>query len=188
MAKKLIHGVGINDSGYAVRGRSPSPACDFYKTWKSVITRCYSQSYHETNPTYRGCKVGDSWLKFSNFKRWMERQDWHGKELDKDLLGDGKLYSPKTCVFVSPAVNMFVVRGVGILPCGVTKLSSTGKYQSQVRMVGGARKYLGCFYTPEEAHQAWRKAKRELCLELIKLQTCPRTRRGLRRWMCHNLN
>jgi hypothetical protein len=39
-------------------------------------------------------------------------------------------------------------------------------YKAQVRAGSGTRKYLGLFSTPEEAHQAWLKAKLELAKEL----------------------
>lgn len=109
-------------------------------------------------------------------------QDWQGKELDKDLLGDGKLYSPETCIFVSHAVNMFTTDSGatrGEWPIGVYKFRNRFVAQCE----GATPCYQGTFDTPEEAHQAWRKAKRSLCKELIKTQTCPRTIKGLRRYM-----
>ena len=60
------------------------------------------------SPTYKGCSVSEEWLRFSNFKRWMEKQDWDGKQLDKDILFEGnKVYSAETCVFVTSVVNSF---------------------------------------------------------------------------------
>ena len=49
---------------------------------------------------------------------------------------------------------------LGIL--GVCKLGS-GKYQAQI-VVGGEKKYLKCWDTPELAHQAYLTAKRKLHL------------------------
>jgi hypothetical protein len=106
----------------------------------------------------------------------MEKQDWQGKQLDKDLLGDGKLYSPKTCVFVSSRVNKFTNRSR--LNCGVSWRKRDSNYEAKL-----SDRHLGCFDTQEEAHQAWRKAKKALCQELINIQTCPRTKRGLRKYM-----
>lgn len=106
--KKLIHGVGINDAGYNIsistrlpNGRRQEQRCPYYKRWVNMLTRCYSKAEQARNPCYIGCVVCPEWLTFSNFKRWMEQQDWKGKELDKDKHGDGKLYSPTTCEFLT---------------------------------------------------------------------------------------
>ena len=75
-----------------------------------MLARCYSAKFQEHCPTYTGCTVAEDWLKFSNFKDWMEKQQWEGKQLDKDILFEGnKVYGPDTCVFVSPMVNTFTI-------------------------------------------------------------------------------
>jgi len=39
----------------------------------------------------------------------MERQDWEGKHLDKDILIPGnKIYSPDRCIFVSSLINLLI--------------------------------------------------------------------------------
>ena len=108
-----VYGVGTNDAGYAiqvmesVRGANGKPKqriiwfCPFYRRWVHMLERCYSERYQEKKPTYIGCTVCEEWLRFSNFKSWMETQDWEGKHLDKDLLVEGnKIYSPDTCILV----------------------------------------------------------------------------------------
>jgi hypothetical protein len=108
----------------------------------------------------------------------MEQQDWEGKQLDKDLLFfDNKSYSPTTCVFVSKRINVFLIESDasrGELPIGVYYMKKkddmvnerSKPYLAQVRDGTGTQKYLGTFATPEEAHQAWLKAKIELAKEL----------------------
>lgn len=120
----IVFGVGVNDADYSVReglyenGRLVySWVCPFYQTWLNMLSRCYSARMQERSPTYRGCEVCDKWLTFSNFKAGMELQDWVGNELDKDLFGDGKLYSPETCCFISKNMNLLISsyrRGVGV--------------------------------------------------------------------------
>ena len=40
----------------------------------------------------------------------MEQQDYIGKVLDKDLKVTGnKIYSPETCLFISPKVNGYLI-------------------------------------------------------------------------------
>ena len=94
--RKLVCGVGINDADYAVvewetigyvNGKQNQKRvweCPYYKVWGSMLKRCYSDKYQERYQTYKGCTVSEEWLTFSNFKNWMEKQDWEGKHLDKE--------------------------------------------------------------------------------------------------------
>ena len=119
-SKKLVYGVGINDAGYVVQEwetignvngkikRKLVWFCPYYRVWSDMLKRCYSDKYQEKYPTYKGCSVSEEWKIFSNFKRWMEKQDWEYKQLDKDLLLEcNKVYSEETCVFVKSIVNSF---------------------------------------------------------------------------------
>lgn len=116
--KKLVRGVGINNADYAVqrfetigcvggkRKRKKVWVCPYYRAWENMLSRCYSAKYQERQPAYIGCTVSEEWLTFSNFKAWMEKQEWEGKQLSKDLLFEGnKVYSAENCVFVTRAVN-----------------------------------------------------------------------------------
>ena len=120
--KKLVYGVGINDADYATQikktigyenGKQKQKliwSCHFYEKWKSMLERCYSERFKIKFPTYKDCTVCEEWLTFSNFKSWMEEQDWQGKELDKDLLVVGnKIYSPQTCCFLTKMINTFIM-------------------------------------------------------------------------------
>ena len=120
MRTRLVCGVGINDADYKVElkrvvGRvNGKPIreidwiCPFYYKWRNMLVRGYSRKLKDRHKTYEECYVCEEWLRFSNFKAWMEQQDWEGKQLDKDLLVIGnKLYSPSTCCFVSRQVNSF---------------------------------------------------------------------------------
>ena len=150
-----------------------------------MLMRCYSESYQKKNQTYVGCTVCNEWLVFSKFRAWMVGQDWEGKELDKDILVKGnKLYSPQTCVFVSPNVNRLLVDSGGkrgAYPIGV----SFHKSEQAIRAtcLDGARKqvHLGYFKTPEEAHEAWRKYKHALACRIADEQTDERVAEALRK-------
>ena len=176
---KLVYGVGVNDLGYMTqvmeevtknggkRIRKTVFLCKYYAAWKSMLERCYSKKFLESHPTYIGTSVCSEWLYATAFKKWMEQQDWHGKCLDKDIIVPGnKLYSPETCAFVLQATNNFVIANDacrGDYPIGVSLHKLTGKYQASCKNpLTGKQEYLGCFSTPEEAHEAWRKRKHEL--------------------------
>lgn len=185
---RLVFGVGVNDADYVTqknetigyisgkRKRKLIWVCPFYQAWKSMLERCYSPKHQEKRPTYVGCSVSDDWLTFSLFKNWMEAQNWEGKQLDKDLLFAGnKIYSSRTCVFVTPMVNSFTTdRGAtrGEWLIGVHWHKQVEKFVAQCsNPFTKKQEHLGLFTTELEAHEAWRKRKLELAHELAAIQT-----------------
>lgn len=111
--RSLLYGVGVNDADYQV---SPLVSgrqiiCKYYARWVNMLKRCYCLKFNKNRSNYDGYTVCEEWHTFSNFKTWMETQDWEGKELDKDLRGNGKkVYSPETCTFVTREVNLSLRR------------------------------------------------------------------------------
>lgn len=163
--KRPYYGVGILDADYPVAGKSGK--CPYYYRWMNLLSRCYSPAYLKTHPSYVGCHICDEWLRFSNFKNWMQKQDWEGKQLDKDILGDGKLYSPDTCVFVSSALNKFMLSreaGRGSCLLGVSKES--GSYVTYIRK-NGKSVYLGFSHDELTAHKLWQKEKSEIATAIV---------------------
>ena len=152
--RKPKFGVGTNDASYMVNPvvNGSRSMCPYYKTWSNMIARSYSVKYQEKYPTYKGCSVTKEWLTFSNFRKWMETQDWKGKHLDKDILVIGnKQYGPDTCIFVSGKINTLFLSNDAVrgeYPQGVTL--SSGKYQAECR-IDGRGVYLGKFKTINEA-------------------------------------
>lgn len=193
--RKLVEGVGINDADYVIArneillsGKQRRTwVCPFYSKWTEMIKRCYSEKYQTNKPTYRGCTVCEEWLTFSNFKAWMESQDWKGKQLDKDLLKEGnKIYSPDYCIFVERKINMFVTdsgAARGEYMIGVHFHIPLGKFQAECRNPFIKKsEYLGIFNTELDAHLAWKKRKHELACQLAESEYCndPRLAEALR--------
>lgn len=182
---KLVYGVGLNDADYHVHGEShlsefvtnkKNAVCPFYNKWASMLERCYSDKYHETKPSYKGCTVCDEWLTFSNFKAWMEKQDWEGKYLDKDLLFVGnKQYSPDTCVFISKKLNSFMTERSalrGEWPIGVSFRTKKNVFDAKINNpFTGKREFLGYYCDPLLAHEAWLSRKLELACEFASLES-----------------
>ncbi|AMR57277.1 hypothetical protein vB_PsyM_KIL4_0027 [Pseudomonas phage vB_PsyM_KIL4] len=175
---KLICGVGINDADYPVTSRADGKywKCPFYSAWKGMIERGYSAYTKDRRPTYKDKYVCNEWLVFSNFKAWMETQDWEGKQLDKDLLVPGnKVYSPETCVFVSPLVNTFLTESTasrGEWPIGVWLHTQCGKFQAKCSNPFTKKsEHLGLFENPHDANKAWLARKLELAFRLAEMQT-----------------
>lgn len=171
--RALVFGWGINDADYhlepVVNGKRAR--CPFYRKWYNMIKRCYSESRLNEYPTYRGCSVAEEWRKFSDFKRWMERQDWKDKLLDKDILINGnKIYSSKTCAFVHPIVNNFATNAGkirGKYKIGVCFNKAKNRLQAHCSNPFTKRvEHLGYFSDESEAHLAWALRKHELAIQL----------------------
>ena len=176
---KKVFGVGINDSAKPIKG------CRFYATWRNMLQRCYSESYQDKRPSYKGCSVCDEWLTFSTFRAWMEQQDHQGKQLDKDIITPGnKLYCPDRCVFVTQEMNSLLTvtkSNKGDHPLGVSFLNhkplprpylATIRYNNVVERVG-------YYADPLSAHLAWNRRKREIIIEIISNETDSRIAAGL---------
>lgn len=175
---KLVNGVGINDSWYFTERviNSKRVSCPYYARWSGMLNRCYSKAYQLNQPTYVGCTVCDEWLTFSNFKAWMENQEWKGKYLDKDILVQGnKVYSPLTCLFVTRNINNLLndsSRTRGLTFQGVSFKVKRNKYQASV-CINGKKKFLGYFTDENVAFDAYKKAKYEIINDIAKKQTEP---------------
>ena len=179
---KKVYGVGINDADYTIKPtiENNRSKCMYYEKWIKMLQRCYSKSYQEKHPSYKGCSVCEEWLIFSNFKSWMEQQEWEGKHLDKDLLVyKNKIYSPETCCFVTQTVNSFLVlreADRGKYPIGVHYRKRCSDMVNDFSKpfgatIGNHNRYIGVFSSKEEAHSAWQKAKIEQAKQLQSEQT-----------------
>ena len=195
---KLVYGVGVNDLETLTCKREKVNGlwktvwqCPYYKRWSKILRRSFSEKYKQEQPAYKDVTCCEEWLLFSNFKSWMEKQDWVDKDLDKDLLIFGNsTYSPEACCFVTKEVNGFMVKsdtGSSSLPIGVHRKSSTEncirkkQYAAEVCIGSGRKKHLGCYVDPMEAHRMWQLGKIEYAKELISKETNPRVVTGLKR-------
>lgn len=170
---RLICGVGENDYPHPISMYSSESGiirriwiCPIYRTWNSMLRRCYSKKYQDNRPTYIGCTVTPEWHSFSVFRAWMLERDWAGKDLDKDILFPGnKEYSPATCVFISRQLNSFLcdagaVRGDH--PIGVYWHDRSNKFMAYCNNpFTGKRDHLGYFTSENLAYEAWRRRKHQ---------------------------
>lgn len=79
-----------------------------YAIWNDMKMRCYNKNRPSfKNYGGRGVRVCDEWRNNPEcFILWAIGAGWKmGLELDKDKIGDGLLYSPKTCCFITPLEN-----------------------------------------------------------------------------------
>lgn len=152
-ASVVVDGVRLNHEGY--------------QAWVHMIHRCYGVS-KDKYPTYAGAEVCADWRSFMCFRRWWISAYKPAWCLDKDLLGDGKLYSPETCLYVPQEINKLLntkARFRGTQPLGVTYYK--GLFRASVsNPITDLHEFLGDFKSPEDAHAAWRSAKEKIVEEL----------------------
>ena len=159
--------------------------CPYYKKWRSLLTRCYSKG---ANLVYKDCYVCDEWLTFSNFKSWMETQNWKGRQLDKDLVVRGnKLYSPATCVFITSRVNTFLAISVassrkGNQPLGVYYHKRDKKFIAKCGDGSKGNSHIcGYFDDSFVAHRSYQQRRLEIITNFITDETDERVIKGLTR-------
>ena len=147
-----------------------------YVCWSNMLMRCYSAKYRAKYPTYIDCRVCDEWLFYPNFKNWYDKNYYKinnkTSQLDKDILiKNNKVYSPETCIFVPNFINTLFTKRQndrGDLPIGVRYNKTCKKYQARLSVFKdgkSVRKNLGYFTTPEEAFEAYKRAKEDYIKE-----------------------
>jgi len=173
---KLTRGIGINDMDYDVFKRLPDGKvwhCPIYRYWANMLTRVqhkerkYSYDYDVNfGSSYNDVSVDPSWLIFSNFHKWVSSQDYEGKSLDKDILGDGTLYSEGTCCFVPNSINTLIhgkkTRRKGVSHDYMAGTSYVGTSWYWTINWSGSKYAHGKANSEIEAHQCWQFHKSKL--------------------------
>lgn len=141
-----------------------------FKIWNAMLKRAYCEKHLKTHPSYKGVEVCEEWFDFQNFAGWCYKEKFYDAvdnggrsyNLDKDLLVKGsKVYSPDVCCFVPQDINKIIVsrnKLRGKYPVGVSHLKQNRKFSAALNKYAKST-YLGSFDTPEEAFQAYKKAK-----------------------------
>ena len=84
-----------------------------FEKYRAIADRCYGNQTGN-NKVYKGCQVCEEWYQFENFAKWFNENYYQIEnetmELDKDIFGNGKLYSPQTCVFITHKLNSWFTR------------------------------------------------------------------------------
>ena len=193
-SKSLIYGVGNNDTDLKTKTKDANGKeikNVYYRYWHDMLRRAYDPGYRKLYPTYEGVTVCDEWLKLSNFIEWMNKFDYEGKNLDKDLIvRNNKVYSPENCCFISPRLNSFIASRKDLLidnnlPSGVRWHKFHKKYQAQIS-INNKRAHLGYFTDVNDAEARYLTEKikllKELQLELDGTDDSIRIIAGLERW------
>lgn len=143
-----------------------------FQNWSGMHQRVKS------DPFYSDVTISDKFYNYDEFYAWALEQkgflckDGNGSlyHLDKDIVGNGKIYSEDVCVFVPTEINNMVKSsGVSNLPIGVNYADKTGK---SFKATCG---YLGCMFqlgtrsNVEHAHGLYLQF-RKLIVEDMKLR------------------
>jgi hypothetical protein len=79
-----------------------------YSVWTSMISRCYNvNDISFKRYGLKGVSVCEEWKNdFNSFYNWAIKNGFkEGLQLDKDYLGNGMIYSPDFCQFVTRSKN-----------------------------------------------------------------------------------
>lgn len=99
-----IHGVGFI-GGTKYKSSTSDGNTIAYDAWRSMLGRCYNKKIQSKHKSYIGCSVCKEWHNFQTFAKWFYDNYEDNKEIDKDIVGDGLVYSPENCTFVSSQAN-----------------------------------------------------------------------------------
>lgn len=155
--------------GYFGEGKFKAFGSKAHEYWSKMMQRAYCPVYKELHKTYETVTVCKEWHNYQNFAEWCTNRKQYGKfgfNLDKDLKVRGnKVYSPETCSLVPQHINKVTVSKSKKrdIPQGV--VMEGFKYVARCRSSVGLETYLGIFYTPEEASQAYKTFKKKTIIE-----------------------
>ena len=145
-----VHGVGIAGAKYPITVNGVKTK--EYDLWIHMLQRCYSDAYQKKQPTYKGCKVSNNFLRYEYFYEWCHKQIGFGNQgwqLDKDLLVKGnKVYNEFTCVFLPKEINSLLTKCTasrGEYLIGVCWSKTHKAFKAQVNKNKGKREHLGVF-------------------------------------------
>lgn len=153
------HGVGEYKSKYGATSEGYANLT-VYQAWVNMLSRCYNQDYIN-RAAYDGCQVNSDWHCYQTFAEWyineLKYTGWKGRNyLDKDILGDGTVYSKDTCCIVPMSINANITSTTsGKYPRGVIK-SGDG-----FRVAFKTENKPPKFRTEQEAHEEYLRLKHE---------------------------
>lgn len=143
-----------------------------YNQWASMFNRAKGRKYYEEVKISEMFKSYDLWYEWSLAQKGFMELDVNGRiwALDKDIVGDGTIYSEDFCVFVPCVINNLFKsskrKTTGYV--GVYKESSKNLFKAGIT-VDNKHYHLGYFKTEIEAHLEYLKARKifadKLCVK-----------------------
>lgn len=166
----IVYGVGYFGSGIHKAFTDKKRSTREYTLWRHMLERCYSPECLNAHPSYKGCLVSEDWHNFQNFAAWCKAQPQYAIDnprwcLDKDILGNKKLYSPDNCCFVPRQINnLFLLRDAERNEYGLGVSKRGDKFLARVSF-GNKRMYSPRYEKLEDAKSWYETTKKEtICL------------------------
>lgn len=154
------------------------PRQHLYKRWRGMHKRCNASVNDKSYKYYSDVTVCEEWDDFENFYCWAIDQCFINKHLDKDIIGNSRIYGPDTCVFVNPITNFFFQRREDEVMRGIYYDGSAYVARCSNPMTGFTE-YLGRYSNEEDARSAFRLRKYYHACLLADLEDDIRVKRSL---------
>lgn len=172
---KSVYGVGYLGVG-KYKSRENYKITKEYKTWQSMLQRCYDKKHLERDNSYIGCTVDEEWHNFQNFAEWYNENYYEieGKKicLDKDIkFKNNKIYSKDKCSLIPEDINLIFATHKATrngTPIGVVYDKNRGKYMAHM-VIDGNFKNLGYFNDYKNAFYIYKKSKENYIKSKAKL-------------------
>lgn len=158
---KNVYGFGVTGDEFANVRELKS-----YKTWCSMIERCYSKKHIMKRPTYENISVCEEWVYYRNFKEWYDKNYYEveGERmcLDKDILiKNNKVYSPESCIYVPNTINLLFLKKKNDRNGVIGVVKKGNKYIARTNVGKSKKKHIGSYDNEIEAFNAYKRAKEE---------------------------
>ena len=146
-----------------------------YSQWQSMIQRTKGAKYYDSVTCSESFKDYGLYLSWAKNQRGFLNNNKDGSiwALDKDIVGDGTLYSEDTCVFVPQEINNLAKsNGDKDLPLGVTRVDKKKDGGNTLVSLGtylGMTFTLGYYDDPLRAFEVYLKF-RKLMIEDIAIR------------------
>lgn len=144
-----------------------------YNQWASMFNRAKGQKYYEEVGISEMFKSYDLWCEWAREQKGFLNTEYNGKiwSIDKDILGDGTIYSEDVCVFVPTEINN-LVKGSGRenLPTGVVESGSNSfnPYTAKLKYLGVS--FSGGVYdNVERAHKVYLRFRKEMVKDIMEI-------------------
>ena len=159
--------------GFMGEGKYTSKDIKAYNTWSNMIKRCYQKDYREYH-LYGGAGVCvcEDWHNFQVFAEWYVSNVKSGFVIDKDIKGNGKIYSEEYCTALPAVINTFITSNknkainnnfTGVYPY------TEGKFQVRCCDLTGKQNIIGVVTSELEGYNLYRDYKINLAKKLVSI-------------------
>lgn len=141
-----------------------------YTQWSGMVARAGKNKYYKKVVVSDLFKNYDQWYDWANNQKGFLNLEPSGRiwSIDKDIIGDGSIYSEDVCVFVPAEINNLVKGNGGIKNKCISKLEPKKGGADYTINIGykGQNICLGVYYSEERALLVYNKFKKVMLDDL----------------------